>query len=105
MVVRWFLNYENNRFFEGHFAHSAAVAEFLGRYTQVALLVSLGVQLLLVNRLVAWVGIRGAYLGYGTLVCAAALLALRPMTLATAVFARLLETELRFGLRNPLMQL
>src|SRR5262249_10583452 len=105
MVVRWFLNYQYNHFFEGYFADSAALAEFLGRYTQVALLLSLLLQLFVVNRLVAWVGLRGAYLGYGALVCGGALVCAPPMRVGVAVFSRLLETELRFGLRNPLMQL
>jgi len=105
MVVRWFLNYQYNAFFQGYFADSRELAEFLGRYTQVALLLSLLVQLLLVNRLVAWVGVGGAYLAYGAIVCGGALLCLLPMTLGVAIFCRLLETELRFGLRNPLMQL
>src|SRR5262249_22497668 len=105
MVVRWFLNYEYNRFFETYFADSTALAEFLGRYTQVALLVSLAVQLLVVNRLVAWLGVRGAYLAYGVLLCTGTLASIPPMTLAVAMLCRLIETELRFGLRNPLMQL
>src|SRR5206468_741246 len=105
MVARWFLNYRYNQFFEAHFADSAALAAFLGRYTQAALLLSLLVQLFAVNRLVAWAGLGGAYLGYAGLVFAGALLCIPPLTLGAAVFARLLETELRFGLRNPLMQL
>jgi ATP/ADP translocase len=105
MVIRWVLNYEYNAFFGSYFADSVAMAEFLGRYAQVALFGSLVIQLLVVNRLVAWLGIAKAYLGYAALVFAAVALCLLPMTLAIAVFCRLVETELRFGLRNPLTQM
>ncbi|MEW4569038.1 hypothetical protein AB1L88_14335 [Tautonia sp. JC769] len=105
MVVRWFLNYEYNHFFERHFASEAELAAFLGRYTQWALLASFVVQLLLVNRLVRFAGLRGAVgltvvlllLGMGR--------NLWELTLLAAVWSRLLESELRFGLRNPINQL
>lgn len=105
MAVRWVLNYQYNQFFAAYFGDALALAQFLGRYTQLAMLLSLVVQLFLVNRLVAWAGLRGAYLGYAALLCGGALLCVPPMTLGVAVCARLLETELRYGLRNPLMQL
>jgi hypothetical protein len=105
MVVRWVLNYQYNRFFAEEFGDALSLTQFLGRYTQLAMLLSLLIQLFLVNRLVAWVGLGGAYAGYAALVCGGALLCVPPMTLGVAVFARLLETELRFGVRNPLMQL
>jgi hypothetical protein len=105
MIVRWFLNYEYNHFFEHHFASEAELAEFLGRYTQWALLASFALQLLFVNRLVRFAGLRGAVglpvvlllLGMGR--------NLWELTLLAAVWSRLLESELRFGLRNPINQL
>jgi hypothetical protein len=60
---------------------------------------------LVVNRLIAWVGLKGTFLIYSGLVVGSMLLCLGPMTLGLAVFARLLETELRFGLRNPITML
>jgi hypothetical protein len=105
MVTRWCLNYRYSTYFEERFQGTAALAEFLGRYTQIALLVSLAVQLFLVNRLVARFGVGVAYLGYAALVFAGALLVVPALTLGVALFARFLETELRLGLRNPLMQL
>ncbi len=108
MTSRWFLNYRYTQFFGDLFDGPTAVADlaaFLGRYTQIALVLSLVIQLLVVNRLVARMGARGAYLGYAGLVFLGALVCIPSMTMTTALFARFLETELRLGLRNPLMQM
>src|SRR5262249_59683453 len=88
-----------------YFDDPAEMAEFVGRYTQVALLASLAIQLLVVNRAVARLGVGGAYVAYALLVLVGALLAAPRMTLGAAIFARFLETELRLGLRNPLLQI
>ncbi len=104
-VCRWLLNFRYSGFFREYFADENAMAEFLGKYTQYALLGALVVQLLIVNRLVAWIGLRGAHLVYAVLLLASMLLCAGEMTLTLAVFARLVETELRFGLRNPINQL
>ncbi len=71
----------------------------------MALAVSLPFQLFVVGRLVAVVGLRGAQIVYGALVAAAALAGWGEMTLLAAVFARFVEAELRYGLRNPLAQM
>jgi hypothetical protein len=63
------------------------------------------VQVLLVNRLVARFGLKGTHFIYTALLVAGLGLCLLPMTLASAVFGRLVEAELRFGLRNPVAQL
>lgn len=105
MVVRWFLNYEYNHYFEQHFQTEAELAAFLGRYAQWALLGSFVVQLLFVNRLVRFAGIRGAHLLTVVLLLVGMGRNLWELTLAAAVWSRLLETELRFGLRNPVNQL
>ena len=105
MVCRWFLNYQYSHFFADHFHDPAALAAFIGRYTQWALAGALVVQLFALNRVVAWVGVGGAYLGLAVLVGSAAVAAAVPMTLGLAVYCRLVETELRYGVRNPLMQL
>ena len=105
MVIRWFLNYQYTRFFEGHFDTSSDLTEFLGRYTQWALLLSLVLQLLVVSRLVAWLGLGKTYLLFAAVVGLSALIGMTPMTLGLAMLYRFVETELRFGVRNPLMQL
>jgi hypothetical protein len=96
---------EYGRSFEREFAGDAELARFLGRYAQIALAVSLPFQLLVVGRLVAWVGLRGAQVAYALLIVAAAAGGWGPMTLGAAVFARFVESELRYGLRNPLAQM
>lgn len=105
MMVRWFLNYEYNHAFERHFDSEAELAAFLGRYVQYALALSLFVQVLMVNRLVALVGVRGAHAVTVVLLVIGLGRNLWPMTLAAAVWSRMLESELRFGLRNPINQL
>lgn len=99
------LNLQYNTFFGDHFEDGAAMAAFLGRYTQYAMLAALFFQVLLVSRLIAKLSIGGAYLLYGGLVFLAASWEATSMTLAAAVFARAVETEIRLGLRNPLKQL
>lgn len=105
MLCRWILNYQYSAFFETHFTDQEALARFLGLYTQIALAASLVIQLALVNRLVAWIGIKGTHALYSGLLFAGIGMNLFPMTLSMAVFARVVESELRFGLRNPIMQL
>jgi ATP/ADP translocase len=105
MLCRWILNFQYSAYFERHFANQEELAEFLGRYTQIALAISLVIQLGLVNRLVAWIGIKGTHLLYSALLVTGVALNQLPMTLGMAVFSRVVESELRFGLRNPIMQL
>ncbi|WP_169976925.1 hypothetical protein [Tautonia rosea] len=105
MIVRWFLNYEYNHFFEHHFSSEAELAAFLGWYTQWALLASFVVQLFVVNRLVRSAGLRGAVALTVVLLLIGMGRNLWELTLLAAVWSRLLETELRFGLRNPINQL
>jgi ATP:ADP antiporter, AAA family len=121
-MLRWVLNYQYNTFFEDYFhdlefqamffdddveadSDVMNLAQFLGRYTQIALAVSLFLQLFVVNRLIAWFGAKATHLVYSLLLFAA--LAMQPleMTLALAVYCRFVETELRLGLRNPVMML
>jgi ATP/ADP translocase len=102
---RAFLNFRYSQFFETAFADDVEMASFLGRYTKYALTASLLLQLFCISRLIAWVGLKGAHMTYAVLLVAAALLGGLEMTLSTAVFARLVEGELRYGLRNPTAQL
>lgn len=105
MACRWTLNYQYNSYFEGHFTSDVAMAEFLGRYTQIALAASLVMQLVVVSRLVRWIGIRGAQTLYAGLTVASLGLNAVSMSFGSAVFSRVIESELRFGLRNPINQL
>jgi hypothetical protein len=106
MICRWLLNFEYSAFFGQYFGNRALdMACFLGRYTQLALIVSLVLQLFVVSRLIDRFGLRVTHIAYSVLMALALILNLLPMTLGLAVFARFVETELRFGLRNPIMQL
>lgn len=102
---RWFLAYQYTSHFEHHFADDVALASFLGRYTQIALLISLVLQLFVVNRLVGWLGVSATHLLYSVLVMGGLLGNLFASGLAVAVASRFLESELRFGLRNPVNQM
>ena len=105
MVARWFLNYQYSHYFAERFPDPSELAAFVGRYTQWALAGALLIQLFALNRIVAGAGVGGAYLGLAILVGSAALASAVPMTLGLAIYCRLVETELRYGVRNPLMQL
>lgn len=105
VICRLILNYQHNTYFEGHFADESAFASFLGTYVMIALVLSLVMQLVVINRMVAWFGLKAAQLGYGLTVVGAMLLNTAGMDLSRAIFSRLVERELRFGWRNPLNQL
>jgi ATP/ADP translocase len=105
VACRWILNFQYSTLFESHFDDTASMARFLGQYTQVALLFSLLLQLLLVNRIVSWIGMKGAHFLYGAFVMGAFAGNLFWPTFPAAVFSRFIETELRFGLRNPIAQM
>jgi ATP/ADP translocase len=105
MVCRWFLHYQYSQFFGSYFANARAMAEFMGEYTQYALFGSMIVQVLVVNRMIAWIGLKGAMLVYAVLLLIGMLACVGEMTFTLAVFSRVVESELRFGLRNPIMQL
>lgn len=104
-ACRTFLSYRCGLYFDGVFTTDAQMAQFLGRYTQWALAGSLIIQLFVVNRWIAWAGLQGAQLTYAGLLLAASLLSATSMTLASAVFIRLVEGELRYSLRNPVSQM
>ena len=105
ILCRWFMAYQYTVVFEESFADDVALARYLGRYAQVALAMSLLIQLLLINRLVQRIGVGKAHLFYGGCVAVAlvsqTLLANLPLATAT----RFIENELRFGFRNPLNQM
>ena len=105
VFCRWFLNYQYNVYFEGHFADEVAMAEFLGRYAQYALMISLVFQLFIVSRIVVHLGLHFAQTLYAVLLGTAFGGMLLHPSLPTAIWARFIETELRFGLRNPVNQL
>ncbi len=99
------LSLQSGLCFQNEFTNEAELTQFLGRYAQIALAVSLPLQLLIVGRLVAWIGLSGAQMLYALLIAGAALGGWGEMSLATAVFARFVETELRYAVRNPLAQM
>lgn len=122
VVCRWILNFQYNTFFDKYFdeyqfeamieafaeerePEDVNMAQFLGRYTQIALFASLILQLFVVSRLISRLGVLGTHLLYSALVLVALLMNLWDLTLGLAIFCRFVETELRLGLRNPVMQM
>jgi ATP:ADP antiporter, AAA family len=105
IAARYVLAFQYNGFFEARFASEVELAAFLGIYAQVALGVSLFVQLFLLGRIVRWIGLGATQFGYAALVVVAAFLHAVAPTLAVAVFARFVEQELRLAVRNPTNQL
>lgn len=102
---RWFLAYQYTSTFEQHFDSDVELAGFVGRYTQVALLASLLLQLFVVNRLVQWVGVSSTHMLYSVLVLGGLASNVLISSLPVAVASRFVESELRFGLRNPVNQM
>ncbi len=102
---RWFMAYQYTAYFEVHFQDEAELAVFLGRYTQVALGISLLLQLFLVNRLVGWLGVSTTHLLYSLAMMGGLLGNALAAGLPMAVASRFIEAELRFGLRNPVHQM
>ena len=105
VACRWVLNFQYSTIFERSFTDAAEMTQFLGTYTQAALLFSLLFQLLVVNRLIARIGLRGTHAVYAGLMLTAFAGNLVSSTFWLAVFSRFVETELRFGLRNPINQM
>jgi hypothetical protein len=104
-ACRTFIVFRSSGFFEQAFADDVALSVFLGRYTQGATLVIIVVQLVFTARWIGWAGLGAAHAVYGALLAGAAVCAALPLTLTTAVCARFVEGELRYGLRNPVAQL
>ncbi len=102
---RALLTYRYSVVFEDHFSSEAELAAFLGLYAQLALMIALITQLLLVSRLVAWLGVGGTHLLYASIVTVVTFGGVFHMGLALAVAARFVEGELRYGLRNPVSQM
>jgi len=102
---RFVLNYQYNSWFDEHFESEAAMAAFLGTYSAIALTGAILLQLFVVSRLVRALGLKGATLLYAALLGGALTLNVFGMTMTQAILSRLMENELRFGLRNPLNQL
>lgn len=105
IICRWFLAFQYTSTFETQFVDDVALAGFMGRYTQVALSLSLVLQLFVVNRLVKRFGISGTYGLYSGLVAGGLFANVFSSGLGIAVACRFIETELRFGLRNPVNQM
>lgn len=104
-ACRAFISYGYSSRFEVAFTSESEMAGFIGRYTTYALSASLLLQLFVVNRLIAWAGVRVAHMSYAILLASSAVLSGFELSLTTAVFARFVEGELRYALRNPTAQL
>ncbi len=104
-VCRTYLAFRYNQCFDREFSSEVEMAAFLGAYTKYALAASLLLQLFFVNRWLSLVGLKGAHLSYAGLLVIAATLGSVSMTLASAVCIRLVESELRYCLRNPAHQM
>jgi ATP/ADP translocase len=105
IMCRWFLAYQYTAFFEVHFDNDVELASFLGRYTQIALTISLFLQLFVVNRMVGWLGVSTTHTLYSMLVMGGLMGNVFFVGIPIAVASRFLESELRFGLRNPVNQM
>lgn len=105
IICRWFLAYQYTASLEIHFANDVELASFLGHYTQIALGISLILQLFVVNRMVGRLGVSTTHTIYSVLVMGGLLGNLFFTGLPIAVASRFLESELRFGLRNPVNQM
>lgn len=102
---RFVLHYQYNTFFDDYFETDAQMAQFMGTYSAIALSLAIVLQLFVVARLVRWIGLKGSTLIYASLLAVVMGANIFAMNLPQAILSRLLENELRFGLRNPLNQL
>jgi hypothetical protein len=105
VVCRWLLVFQYSSALEARFPNDADLAAFLGIYTQVALGLSLILQVFVVTRLVQLLGVGWTHFIYCTSVFGCLGTNFLTSGLATAVLSRFVETELRFGLRNPVNQM
>jgi hypothetical protein len=102
---RFVLNYQYNRWFDAWFATDSEMATFMGVYSVIALSFAIVLQLVVVRRMVDWLGLKGATMVYAAGLACVMGANLFGMTVVRAVLSRAMENELRFGLRNPLNQL
>jgi ATP/ADP translocase len=101
ILCRWILNFQYNQYFEHFFSSQEEMASFMGWYTAIALTGSLLIQLFVINRVIHWIGLKGAHFVFTLFLLLGMGLNLMPMGLKLAIFSRLLETEFRVGFRNP----
>jgi MFS family permease len=101
ILCRWILNFQYNQYFEHFFSSQEEMASFMGWYTAIALTGSLLIQLFVINRVIHWIGLKGAHFVFTLFLLLGMGLNLMPMGLELAIFSRLLETEFRVGFRNP----
>lgn len=105
IVAKTFLNFEYNTYFDSYFSSEIAMAQFIGYYSMIALFISVLMQLFAINRAVSLIGLKGTLAFYNILFFASAFFNIFPMTILTATYARLIENEFRFGIRNPISTL
>jgi MFS family permease len=101
ILCRWILNFQYNQYFEHFFKTQEEMASFMGWYSAIALTGSLLIQLFVINRVIHWIGLKGAHFVFTLFLLLGMGLNLQPMGLELAIFSRLLETEFRVGFRNP----
>jgi hypothetical protein len=104
-ACRWLLHYQYSSFFEQHFDSDVAMARFLGQYTLIALTAALFLQVFVVGRVVAALGVAWSHMLYALLVALGLLGNALHASFGLALFSRAVENELRFGFRNPIHQL
>ncbi len=105
MVCRWILVYQYSIAFQQGFLDAQSLARYLANYTQIALALSILVQLVLVGRLIRRIGLANSHMLYNLCMMTGFATGLFPHNLATATWCRFVESELRFSLRNPVNQL
>jgi len=105
VACRWWLVYQYTAAFETGFANEDALTQYLGWYTQVALGLSLILQLFVVVRLVMWQGVPRTHGLYSWLVWGGLIGNVLFTGVPMATLSRFVESELRFGLRNPVNQM
>jgi hypothetical protein len=91
--------------FEVSFANEQALASFIGRYTLFATSIAILIQFLLASRMIAKIGLSGTHMLYNIMLVFGFLSQFMVPGVGSAVFARFVETELRFAIRNPVNQL
>lgn len=105
MISRTFINFQYNYFFETFFSSEVRMAQFLGIYTAITLAISLFIQIFVVNRVVALIGLKGGYFLYNMALLIGVILLLFPMSIFSAVYIRFIEAELRLGYRTSIINL
>ncbi len=63
-MSRTFINFQYSMFFDLYFHSEVKMAAFIGFYTSISLVVTLIIQMLLLSRLIQFIGLKGTHLLY-----------------------------------------